>query len=610
MANTENPDSATTNTGDGDGDTTNTPRDGPRASAGNLLTPGLDDVDVSGGTSSHQVPAGRLSSHSADEDILVYNPASSAAVWVRSTGARGKAWNRILHQLRKVGVPNTIRGNLWLACSGALWELRNNPGYYKRLTDQIEERSAAKKSASSALHKAKSCPDVYAPRDSLAAEDKQWENWVQEINADVERTFRKTEKREPLSEDMRSALNRVLLSYAMHDTAVGYCQAFVHIAAGLLEWLEEEQTFWVLVCILKRLLPRDYHTTMLGSLVDQHVLADLVDAELPELSAHLQKLGGTGREFAMITAQWLPTLFSESFPAHLLTILWDLLFAYGTCMLFKIALAIVRAQAPYVLQATSYGAAMVALQDPKVPGIHAADRGGDAGTPTKQFGTPGTMYQDFSSQERVQIVHAILFEAVQSKTINRIRAINRAVLQEDFSRSPEDGAWGTDGPASPAGEPNLFDAFLMEFGDDPVVPEVSHQYSPSFSETQAPFGYTIAGHDEGDLRGSSSSVTSPADGPPPAMVPLAKSGPTYFGARLKESKGKRAVNIGRRNTSGALLQSAKLLMRDDLGILSGSVDDDLDWLGIRSSSSTPVEKRSSTKGKIEDMLKVCTHISY
>jgi hypothetical protein len=57
-----------------------------------------------------------------------------------------------------------------------------------------------------------------------------------------------------------------------------YCQAFVHIAAGLMEWLEEEEMFWVLVCIFKRLLPRDYHTTMFGSLVDQNVLADLVDA--------------------------------------------------------------------------------------------------------------------------------------------------------------------------------------------------------------------------------------------------------------------------------------------------------------------------------------------
>ncbi len=76
----------------------------------------------------------------ADDDILVYNHSSSAAVWVRSTGARGKAWNCILYQLRKFGVPNDIRGSLWLTCSGALWELRNNPGYYKRLTDQIEER--------------------------------------------------------------------------------------------------------------------------------------------------------------------------------------------------------------------------------------------------------------------------------------------------------------------------------------------------------------------------------------------------------------------------------------------------------------------------------------
>jgi hypothetical protein len=61
----------------------------------------------------------------------------------------------------------------------------------------------------------------YNVRDSLAAEDEQWENWRKEINADVERAHRKTEKRQPLTEEMQAKLNRVLLSYAMHDTAVG-----------------------------------------------------------------------------------------------------------------------------------------------------------------------------------------------------------------------------------------------------------------------------------------------------------------------------------------------------------------------------------------------------
>ena len=61
--------------------------------------------------------------------------------------------------------------------------------------------------------------------------------------------------------DKLSKLRRVLLAYVRHNPRLGYCQGFNFVASKLLEYLEEEETFWILVEIIKK-VPSDYFTTM------------------------------------------------------------------------------------------------------------------------------------------------------------------------------------------------------------------------------------------------------------------------------------------------------------------------------------------------------------
>ena len=68
--------------------------------------------------------------------------------------------------------------------------------------------------------------------------------------------------------------------------------ASLDCAGFLLLLLSEEQSFWVLECIVNELLPPDYYThNLLGVHTDQRVLAHLVDEMFPDVSETLGKAG-------------------------------------------------------------------------------------------------------------------------------------------------------------------------------------------------------------------------------------------------------------------------------------------------------------------------------
>ena len=61
------------------------------------------------------------------------------------------------------------------------------------------------------------------------------------------------------------------------------------IVGNLLKILNEEETFWVFVCITETILPIDYYSDMLGILIDQKVFEQLLTKENPKLVAHMEE---------------------------------------------------------------------------------------------------------------------------------------------------------------------------------------------------------------------------------------------------------------------------------------------------------------------------------
>lgn len=110
-------------------------------------------------------------------------------------------------------------------------------------------------------------------------------------------------------------LRRVLAAYSWYNPSTGYCQGMNNLAATLLlTHATEEEAFWVLVCIIDKILPEDYYTShLLVSQADQRVLIDLVRELMPKLSDHLEELGV---DLPAVTFAWFLSLYTDCLPVE------------------------------------------------------------------------------------------------------------------------------------------------------------------------------------------------------------------------------------------------------------------------------------------------------
>lgn len=70
----------------------------------------------------------------------------------------------------------------------------------------------------------------------------------------------------------------------MKNEKVGYCQSLNFMAGAMLLFMEEESAFWLMCNVVEDLLPDDYYSkTMIGTYVDQFVLAYIIKTTMPKL---------------------------------------------------------------------------------------------------------------------------------------------------------------------------------------------------------------------------------------------------------------------------------------------------------------------------------------
>ncbi|KAK7735228.1 hypothetical protein SLS53_007618 [Cytospora paraplurivora] len=222
-------------------------------------------------------------------------------------GKVGRAkWNEF-SRLVLAGIPVFMRSKTWAECSGA--NSLRVPGYYDDLVNRPESEDN---------------PEV-----------------AQQIRADINRTltdnifFRKGPGVQKL--------NEVLLAYSRRNTDVGYCQGMNLITANLLLIMPSaEDVFWILACIIEKILPAGYYDhSLLASRADQQVLRGYVAQVLPRLSAHFDELGIA---LETMTFQWFLSVFTDCLSAEALFRVWDVVFCFGdgSTFLFQVALALLK----------------------------------------------------------------------------------------------------------------------------------------------------------------------------------------------------------------------------------------------------------------------------
>ncbi|XP_024983773.1 TBC1 domain family member 8B-like [Cynara cardunculus var. scolymus] len=211
-----------------------------------------------------------------------------------------------LESLVRGGVPRDLRGEVWQAFVGV--KARRVEGYYQNLLDVCD-----------------------AGGERFATPEK----CRKQIEKDLPRTF---PGHPALNEEGRNSLRRLLLAYAQHNPAVGYCQAMNFFAAILLLMMPEENAFWTLVGIMDDYFDGYFTTDMIESQVDQLVFEDLMRERYPKLVNHFDNLGV---EMGWICGPWLLSIFVNMIPWDSVLRVWDvILFEGNRAMLLRTALAL------------------------------------------------------------------------------------------------------------------------------------------------------------------------------------------------------------------------------------------------------------------------------
>lgn len=249
-------------------------------------------------------------------------------LWERhwSEYGRGVTMYRTIETLRLVleGLPDTVRREVWLIFSGAINDQAINPGYYEQAVVAGLKRGGP-------------------------------------ANDEIERDLHRSLPEHPAfqSEMGISALRRVLCAYAWRNPAIGYCQAMNIVASVLLVYCNEEESFWLLAALSERLLPDYYNTRIVGALVDQGVLEDLILDHMPGLHTKLSELG----IISLISLSWFLTLFLSVMTFEAAVHVVDCFFYDGARVVFMVALAILDANKEALENCGDEGEAMMVLAD-------------------------------------------------------------------------------------------------------------------------------------------------------------------------------------------------------------------------------------------------------
>ncbi|KAM9347286.1 TBC1 domain family member 8 [Symphorus nematophorus] len=227
-----------------------------------------------------------------------------------------------IQRLVAMGIPESLRGELWMTFSDASSELESHQGYYTSLVQKSMGQS------------------------SLATEE-------------IERDLHRSLPDHPAFQNPTgiAALRRVLTAYAHRNPKIGYCQSMNILASVLLLYAKEEEAFWLLVAVCERMLPDYFNRRVIGAQVDQSVFEELIRERLPELAENVPDLS----TLSSVSLSWFLTLFLSVLPFHSAICVVDCFFFHGIKAIFQLGLAVLDANAALLSASTDDGQALMIL---------------------------------------------------------------------------------------------------------------------------------------------------------------------------------------------------------------------------------------------------------
>ncbi|XP_050313746.1 small G protein signaling modulator 3 homolog isoform X2 [Anthonomus grandis grandis] len=236
-----------------------------------------------------------------------------------------------LSQMIRLGIPHSLRPQVWMRMSGAL---------VKKQQSELGYKEIVKMSSSDSLMTSK------------------------QIEKDLPHIMPTNACYSHAHSTGIPRLRRILRGVAWLYPDIGYCQGLGVIAASLLLFMEEENAFWIMVTIVEDLLPASYYSsTLLGIQADQKVLRNLIANYLPDTD---EVLKNHDIELSLITMQWFLTLYANVVHMKILLRIWDLFFFEGSIVLFQATLAMLKIKEPKLKTLENSAQIFNALSD--IPG--------------------------------------------------------------------------------------------------------------------------------------------------------------------------------------------------------------------------------------------------
>uniref|UniRef100_A0A8C6UCE5 TBC1 domain family member 8 n=1 Tax=Neogobius melanostomus TaxID=47308 RepID=A0A8C6UCE5_9GOBI len=227
-----------------------------------------------------------------------------------------------IQRLVAMGIPESLRGELWMTLSDACSELESHEGYYSSMVQKSMGQS------------------------TLATDE-------------IERDLHRSLPDHPAFQNPTgiAALRRVLTAYAHRNPKIGYCQSMNILASVLLLYAREEEAFWLLVCVCERMLPDYFNRRVIGAQVDQSVFEELIHERLPDLAEHFPDLSS----LSSVSLSWFLTLFLSVLPFSSAVRVVDCFFFSGIRAIFQLGLSVLEANTAQLCTSTDEGQALMIL---------------------------------------------------------------------------------------------------------------------------------------------------------------------------------------------------------------------------------------------------------
>lgn len=230
-------------------------------------------------------------------------------------------------KLVRKGIPPEWRGEAWFFYAGGLERLHKNVGVYEK---------------------------IVADTDGVTNKD------TEVIERDLNRTFPDNIHfnslillDEKIETEKIKSLRRVLVAFAHYQPQIGYCQSLNFLAGLLLLFMNEERSFWMLVIMTERILPKVHSANLEGVHTDQGVLMLCVKEYIPRLWQIIgknfegavlsdDKILTRLPPVTLVTLSWFMSVFIGVLPIESVLRIWDILWYEGSKTIFRISLTIFR----------------------------------------------------------------------------------------------------------------------------------------------------------------------------------------------------------------------------------------------------------------------------